>query len=65
VRRARRKARRETAQPTDLVVRERQIPLQEVVVARGQGRDPEVRDLVFQVLVRVCGLAALELGVQR
>ena len=39
--------------------------LQEVVVAGWQRRDPQVGDAVREVVVRVCGLAALELGVQR
>jgi hypothetical protein len=39
--------------------------LEEVVVPGWQRRDPQVGDAVREVVVAVCGLAALELGVQR
>jgi hypothetical protein len=44
---------------------ERQVVLQEVLVADRQRRDPQVWDFVRDVIARVWRLAALELGVKR
>jgi hypothetical protein len=60
-----REASRERAQPIDLLGLERQLALQEVIEARGQRRDAQVRDTVHEVVMRVFGLFALELGVAR
>jgi hypothetical protein len=65
VRRARRKlleARRERAQPIDLLALERQVSPQEVVVSSRQRRDAQVGDSVREMVERVRDLAALELG---
>src|SRR5207249_2802080 len=50
-------------QPGDLAAFERQLPLQQVLVARRECGDPHVRDSVGEVLAGVGGLAALELRV--
>jgi hypothetical protein len=58
-------ARGELAQQADLVLLERQRTLQQVFVSRRQRRKPQVGDAVCEVVVRMRGLAALELGVLR
>ncbi len=57
-------ARRERAQPIDLLALERQVSPQEVVVSSRQPRDAQVGDAVREMLERVRNLAALELGVE-
>ena len=56
-------ARRERAQPIDLLPLERQVSPQEVVVSSRQRRDAQVWDAVREMVERVRNLAALELGV--
>jgi hypothetical protein len=59
-----REARREVAQPADVVALEWQVAPKELVVARLQRCDPEVWDPMREMIGRMCGLAPLLLGVQ-
>jgi len=55
----------ERAQPIDLLALERELASQEVIEARRQRRDAQVRDAMREVVASVRGLSTLELGVTR
>jgi hypothetical protein len=58
-------ASRKPSEQTDLLAFEWKVTLEEVLVARRQGRNTQVGDLVCEMLVHVRGLTALELGIPR
>src|SRR5439155_945152 len=59
-----RKAWGKLPEPVDLMTVERQVTVQQIVVARRPRRDSQIRYSVCEVIANVWRLAALELGVE-